>query len=75
MDGSIVQLFVNRLYLEDVGVMYDAIAQVCMENYGIVLDMVSIDPHFRLEDYGRTVGYYIYASGDLLASSSYRWDI
>src|SRR5450756_86189 len=55
--GSIAQPFINRSYLEDACAAHDATAQVCTENYGIVLDMTSINPHFRSADYDREVEY------------------
>lgn len=68
-----MQPFINRSYLEHACAAHDATAQVCTENYGIVLDMASINPHFRSADYDREVEYCL-CEWDLLASSSPRWD-
>src|SRR5450830_1633183 len=66
--GSIVQPFINRSYLEDACAAHDATAQVCTENYGIVLDMASINPHFRSADYDREVEYCLCELGLLTLS-------
>jgi len=49
--GAIVQPFISRPYLQDTAEVHDRIHRLCKEHPGRFWGMVSINPHFRPEDY------------------------
>lgn len=51
IDGSIVQPFIPRPYLEDTRAIHDRIKALCVSGKKKYWGMASISPHFRPEDY------------------------
>jgi predicted TIM-barrel fold metal-dependent hydrolase len=51
IDKAIIQAATPRPYLEDTKAVHDRIAAMCAQNPGRIFGMISVNPHFRDEDY------------------------